>query len=245
MRRRRRSHRPAAWAAAALIALTAGCTRVLRPGPRWAGPPATPQQRDINAPFRQADVHVWLERFESPRREVYRRRHEIFAALYLRPEMDVADIGAGTGFFTLLMAEAVGPRGRVYAVDISPDFLAFIRQRAAEAGLANVVAVRCPEEQVNLPPESIDLALICDTYHHFADPVAYMRSVRRALRPGGRVVIIDFERIEGRSREWVLRHVRAGREQVVREVRAAGFVPIDPPVAPPPLGENYMVWFRR
>lgn len=223
-----------------------GCTRVLVPPGRPApAPPATGPQSDVNAPFRHPDVETWQQRFESPKREVYRLRHEIVAAMQLRPGTDVADIGAGTGFFTLLFARAVGPQGRVYAVDIAEEFLAAIRERAAAAGLTNVVTVRCPEREVALPAGSIDLAFICDTYHHFADPVAYMGSVRRALRPGGRLVVIDFERIEGRSPAWILRHVRAGREEVIEQIRRAGFEPIEPPAPVPPLGQNYMIWFVR
>ncbi len=226
-----------------VILALGGCTRVLVP-PRHTAP-ATRTHADVNAPFRHPDFETWKQRFESPKREVYRLRHEIVAALNLRPGMDVADIGAGTGFFTLLLAEAVGPQGRVLAVDIAEEFLSAIRRRAASAGLTNVVTVRCPETDVGLPAGSIDLAFICDTYHHFADPVGYMRSVQRALRPGGRLVVIDFERIEGRNPEWILRHVRAGRQEVIDEIRRAGFVPIDPPAPVPPLRQNYMIWFRR
>ena len=236
-----------ALAAGLLVALTlAGCTRVLVPPRPSTRPAPVGGQHDVNAPFRHPDFETWRQRFESPKREVYRLRHQIVAAMGLQPGMDVADIGAGTGFFTLLLAEQVGPHGRVYAVDIAAEFLAAIRRRAEAAGLRNVVTVRCPENEVALPPESIDLAFICDTYHHFADPVAYMRSVRRALRPGGRLVVIDFERIEGRSPAWILKHIRAGREQVIAEIRQAGFEPIDPPLPPPPpLDQNYMIWFVR
>ncbi len=227
-----------------LAVLPTGCTRLLRPPRDRHGPPAV-SRRDVNAPFRHADVETWLRRFESPEREVYRRRHEIVASLGLRPGMAVADIGAGTGFFALLFARKVGPQGHVYAVDISPEFLALIRQRASDAGLDNVTMVQCPEHEVALSPASLDLAFICDTYHHFADPLNYMRSVHRAMRPGGRLVLIDFERIEGRSPKWILQHVRAGRTQVLRELRQAGFEPINPPHPPPPLGENYLLWFVR
>jgi len=117
----------------------------------------------------------------------------------------------------------VGPAGTVYAVDIAPKFIEHIENTCKENGLTNVVGVVCPPDSVGLPAASIDLAFICDTYHHFEFPFRTMASVHRALRSGGRVVVIDFERIEGVSPAWVLGHVRAGRETVTHEIASTGF----------------------
>src|SRR5262249_4969811 len=154
----------------------------------------------------------------------------------------VADIGAGTGLFTPLLAQAVGPKGMVYAVDIAKDFLAHIDQRAAAAGLQNVRTVLCTERSVELPPNSIDLACVCDTYHHCEYPQSTMASLYSALRASGEVVIVDFKRIPGQSSEWVLNHVRAGQEVFTSEIEAAGFKRI---AQVDSLKDNYILRFRK
>lgn len=156
----------------------------------------------------------------------------------------MADIGAGTGLFTLMFAEKVGSKGSVIAVDIVPEFLDLIRQRAADASLSNVSTVLCTERSVMLPAESIDVAFTSDTYHHFEYPRNTLASIHLALRPGGQFIIVDFERIEGKSRPWILDHVRAGRETVIEEVTAAGFE-LEPSPPAPYLTENYFLRFRR
>jgi len=188
------------------------------------------------------DVEQWLKRFERPDREVYHQRERIVSAMHLHPGMRVADIGAGTGFFTLLFARAVGPRGRVYAVDISPGFLDYIQQRARKAGLTNIVTVRGSDRSVNLPKGSVDVAFICDTYHHFEQPQAMLTSIAQALKPGGALFLIEFHRIPGKSSQWILNHVRAGEEVFTREIEAAGFRKVE---SYDLLKANYMIRFER
>jgi ubiquinone/menaquinone biosynthesis C-methylase UbiE len=195
----------------ALLAAFAGAA------PREGADPA------INRPYLDADYAEWLRRFESPGREVYDRRAAIEAAINLRAGMHVADIGAGTGLFTLPFARAVGPLGRVYAVDISRPFTENILRRTRAEGLANVQVVVNSQTDTGLPDGSIDLAFLCDTYHHFEQPRAMLAAIRRALRAGGVLVVIDFERREGQSPGWILGHVRAGKQQVIEEIEAAGF----------------------
>lgn len=177
----------------------------------------------INLPYRDPDFDTWVARFEQPGREVYDLRQEIVAATGAREGMDVADIGAGTGLFTLLFARKVGAEGRVYAVDIAEKFVENIRRRAQEQGLNNVVGIVNSQADTKLPPQSIDLAFICDAYHYFEKPQEMLRSIRQALRPGGTLVIIDFRRDDGADSSWVKEHVRAGKETVIREVKTAGF----------------------
>lgn len=188
------------------------------------------------------DVDTWVQRFEGESREVFARRHAIVAALGIEAGQAVADVGAGTGLFVPLLARQVGEAGHVFAVDIVPDFVALIRDRAAEAGLAQVTAVLSAERSVTLPSRSVDLVFTCDVYHHFEYPRSVLDSIRRALKPGGAFVIVDFERIPGQSRRWILGHVRAGRDAVIAEVTEAGFafegvVPVEG------LAENYMLRF--
>lgn len=177
----------------------------------------------INRPYLDPDFAQWVKRFESPGREVYDRRAAIVAASGVQPGMRVADIGAGTGLFTLLFARAVGPAGLVTAVDISPTFAANIQRRAQLEKLANVSTRINTQTDSGLLPASIDLAFVCDTYHHFEHPRAMLASIYQALRPGGALIVIDFERVEGKSTAWVLEHVRAGKKQVIGEIQAAGF----------------------
>lgn len=183
----------------------------------------------INNPYRDPDVRQWLGVFERDGREVWDRRDDILATLDLQPGTTVADVGAGTGFFSLMMAERVGPDGRVYAVDIAPNFVDAIEARAAAAGLANVVGVVNAQDGVGLAPDSVDLVFISDTYHHFEYPLTMMASIHRALRPGGRLVVIDFIREPGFSSPWVLGHVRAGEAVVRAEIESAGFTLRDRP----------------
>jgi predicted methyltransferase len=177
----------------------------------------------VNRPYLDPDYAQWVGRFERPGREVYDRREAIVTASGVKRGMRVADIGAGTGLYTLLFARAVGPAGQVYAVDISPTFVDNILRRARGEDLANVAVVVNTQNDTRLAPNSVDLAFVCDTYHHFEQPRAMLASIHRALKPGGALVVIDFERIPGKSSNWVLSHVRAGKEQTIREIEAAGF----------------------
>jgi predicted methyltransferase len=197
---------------------------------------------DMNAYYHGADYERWRSIFESGGREVYDRRLDILTALEIKPGMRVADVGAGTGLYTMLFADAVGPTGTVYAVDISESFVEAIGARATEAGLKNVVPVLGQQKSTELPSGSVDLVFMADTYHHFEYPRSMLASIREALVPDGVVAIIDFRRVPGLSSRWVLSHVRAGREEVIAEVEQAGFKLIDEPLR---LGGNYFVRFRK
>lgn len=177
----------------------------------------------INQYYYDAEFERWVTVFERPGRELYDRRHEIIQALDLRPEMAVADIGAGTGLFTRLISRQLGKSGRVYAVDISENFVRSIEGLAREQGLDNIQGIVNTDKTTGLPANSIDLAFLADTYHHFEYPQTMLGSIHRALRTGGRLVIIDFRKQPGVSSSWVMSHVRADQPAVVREVEEAGF----------------------
>jgi ubiquinone/menaquinone biosynthesis C-methylase UbiE len=200
----------------------------------------------INERFKSPalEVNEFVEIFESASREVFARRHEIARKLELRPGTAVADIGAGTGFFTEIFAEFVGAEGRVYAVEVSPRFLDHLRQRARKRGFRQIKVVEGDERSARLEEESIDVAFVCDTYHHFEYPQAMLASLHRALRPGGRLIIVDFEKIEGATQSWVLEHVRAGRQEVSAEIERAGFT-MDQQMQIDGMTENYVLQFRR
>jgi predicted methyltransferase len=191
------------------------------------------------------DVEAWVKRFETPGREVFDKRKEIVAATGVRPGAAVADVGAGTGLYSMLFADAVGPRGKVYAVDIAQPFLDHIARRAAAAGARNIEVVRGTARSITLPPASVDLVFVCDTYHHFEHPQQTLASIRRALRPGGALVVVDYRREPGKSPAWVVEHVRAGERAVTAEIEAAAF---SRDRTPPPrdlgLKESYFLMFR-
>lgn len=212
------------------------------PAPETA--PETSVKPGANAQFLTPDLRVdeWAARFETESREVYAHREAIVRATSARPGARVADIGAGTGLFTLLFARAVGPEGRVFAVDIAPRFLEHIERRAREAKLANVQVVRGTERSVDLPPASVDVAFVCDTYHHFEFPRSSLASIHQALRPEGELFIVDFKRIPGQSAGWIFDHVRAGQEVFTAEIKAAGFEQVE---ELPLLKENYVLRFRK
>jgi predicted methyltransferase len=178
---------------------------------------------DINRHYENADYQQWVGTFERAGREVYDKRGEIVAAVKAKPGMTVADIGAGTGLFTRLFAREVGPKGRVYAVDITPEFVANTVRTAREQQLANVEGVVNTPTDAKLAPQSVDIAFVCDTYHHFEYPQSMLASLHRALRPEGQLIVIDYEKIAGQSSGWVMGHVRADKAAVIREIEAAGF----------------------
>lgn len=212
-----------------------------------ASPHAWSQEKSVNPgindSYRNPDLPEFISRFEVESRELFARRHEIVAACQIKPGQTVADIGAGTGLFTRLFSEAVGKNGQVIAVDISQKFLEHIKTTSREAGQRNVDTLLALPDSTGLPPESVDVAYICDTYHHFEYPLKTMASIQRALKPGGRVILVDFRRIPGTSTDWVLNHVRAGQEVFEAEIIESGFEKVSE--EPELLQENYFVVFQQ
>jgi cyclopropane fatty-acyl-phospholipid synthase-like methyltransferase len=184
-----------------------------------------------------------VERFESHDREVFAHRDEIVDSLQLKPGMIVADVGAGSGLFTRLFAEKVGADGRVFAVDVSKEFLAHIAKDAEKRGLKQVTTVLGSQHGTNLEPGSVDLVFLSDVYHHFEDHEAMLASIRQALKPGGALILVEFDRVEGKSSDFVLKHTRASQEQFRKEVEDAGFEPVEGPK--PELKENFFARFRK
>jgi ubiquinone/menaquinone biosynthesis C-methylase UbiE len=211
-----------------LTALAAAQEKSVRPG--------------INDPFKDPDLPKFLKTFEGESREVFAQRKKIVEACKLKPGLAVADVGAGTGLFTRLFAEAVGPKGKVYAVDIAPKFLEHIRTTCKKAGLTNVETVQCKPDSVELPAASVDLVFVCDTYHHFEFPFRTLASAHKALKPGGRLVVIDFHRVKGKSSDWVMGHVRAGQEVFTKEITSSGFKAAGEEKF---LKENYFLLFEK
>jgi ubiquinone/menaquinone biosynthesis C-methylase UbiE len=223
-----------------LLSALAASLVLLWPAPCAAQHGAKP---NINAPFlHNTDVERWKKGFESDDREVYRKRMEILEATALKPGMAVADVGAGTGLFTMLFAKAVKPGGRVYAVDISQAFIAYIGERARAEGLDNVTTVLTKGTETELAEGSVDLVYTCDTYHHFEQPERTLQSIRRALKPGGRLVVIDFEKVPGQTHQQRIDHTRADKRTAMREIEAAGFRLVEEKKL---MQENWFAVFSR
>lgn len=197
---------------------------------------------EINEQYRNPDFGRWQRSFETEGREVYEKRLAIVDAVAPQPGQSIADVGAGTGLFTRLFAARVGPQGRVYAIDIAHSFVDGNLRRARQAGLGNVVGIVSTQSDTRLEAGAVDVAFISDAYHHFEDPSAMLASIRRALRPGGMLVVIDFERIPGVSPDWILKHVRGGKEEFRREIEAAGFRYVEEVKL---MRENYFLRFTR
>lgn len=197
---------------------------------------------DINEQYRHPSYERWRQGLESEGREVYDKRLAIVDAVGPKPGMAVADIGAGTGLFTQLFAARVQPGGRVYAVDIAQEFVDGIVRRTRAARLDNVTGIVSTQTDTRLAESSVDVAFVSDAYHHFENPRAMLASIRRALRPGGTLVIVDYERIPGTSPNWVLNHVRAGKEGFRAEIEAAGFRYAEEVKL---MSDNYFLRFRR
>jgi ubiquinone/menaquinone biosynthesis C-methylase UbiE len=197
----------------------------------------------INDSFKDPKVQEYIEKFEIESREVFQRRDAILAACAVKPGSTVADVGAGTGLFTRLFSKSVGDQGRVIAVDISKNFLEHIAKTNREQDLRNIDTLLCTADSTELQAETIDFAFICDTYHHFEYPNKTMASLHKALRPGGRLVVIDFKRVEGQSTPWVMSHVRAGQEVFEKEILECGFVKLEQKENL--LKENYFLVFQK
>ncbi len=212
--------------------------------PRSQGPAPYPMKMNKKFADPKADVQQFVKRFESEARDVYVKRQDITRAVGLRPGDAAADIGAGTGLFTLLFAEQVGPKGTVYAVDIGPAFLNYIAEQTTKHGYEGVIStVLNTQDSTMLPSNSINVAFLCDTYHHFEHPEKMLASIHRALRPGGRLIIIDFD-LRKQSGDFVKQRARAAKEVYFREITAAGFKQIDVKNAPA-IKDNFYAEFRR
>jgi ubiquinone/menaquinone biosynthesis C-methylase UbiE len=153
---------------------------------------------------------AWLERSEREAEEAPTRA---VAALEVRPGQIVADVGAGSGYYTMLLSKAVGAGGRVYATDIQPEMLDLIRKKLESTRTSNVEVVLGTSTESRLPDRAIDVALMVDVYHELAQPQAFLRSLKRALKPDGRLVLIEFRK----ETAWV--PIREEHKMTVREAR--------------------------
>ena len=164
------------------------------------------------------DAEKWAHVFDDPKRDAWQKPHQVIQALALEPGAVVADIGAGTGYFAVRLANMV-PKGKVYAVDTEPDMVRFLAERAKREGRANLLARQGAPADPGLP-EKADLIVLVDVYHHIDERERYFSALAGSLKPGGRLAIIDF-RMD--SRAGPPKAARIAPQQVIRELKKAGY----------------------
>jgi SAM-dependent methyltransferase len=164
------------------------------------------------------DAERWSKVFDDPARDEWQRPGQVVQALKLATDAAVADLGAGTGYFATRLARAV-PQGKVYAADLEPDMVNFLNERAARGKLPNLAAHLAEEHDPKLPAK-VDLVLVVDTYHHIGKRERYFDSMKKYLKPGGRVAIIDFK---PDSPVGPPRRHRIAAERVMAEMGKAGY----------------------
>jgi len=182
---------------------------------------------DATSHRRFDDPSYWSSVFDDPARAAWQKPDQVVAALGLQPGQCVADLGAGTGYFSRLLSAAVGPAGTVLAVDPEPNLIAHLRERSEREGTANVVPILASQDNPRLPAGLVDVVLIVDTYHHIDDRIAYLRRLRRALRGAGRIAVVDWQKRPmpvGPEMDHKL-----ARKLVVDEMSAAGYRLSDEP----------------
>lgn len=200
-----------------LILLHAACGAPLPADGKGAASAPTKRQPANVMSFEGA---AWLER---PGRAELEKPELVLAAMELRDGMTVAEIGAGTGFFSRRLAKAVGPPGRVLAVDIQPEMLDLLKTYAAKEGITNIVPVLGTETDPKLPAHGVDRILLVDVYHELQKPRPMLARIRDSLAPSGTVTLVEY-RLEGDTASHINIHHRMSVEQVLAEWTAAGFL---------------------
>jgi ubiquinone/menaquinone biosynthesis C-methylase UbiE len=177
-----------------------------------------PQSKPDHMQHRFDDPERYAKSFDDPARDAWQMPSRVIEALALSPGASAADIGAGTGYFSVRLAKAI-PAGTVYAVDVEPSMLDHIRKRALGDGLRNVVTLQASGTSPNLP-KPVDVVIVVDTYHHLPNRPTYFRELQKSLAPGGRVAIIDFRKDspEGPPPEF-----RFEADQIIAEMKQAGY----------------------
>jgi SAM-dependent methyltransferase len=182
----------------------------------------TPAPSAAQAPHTHAHsfggAEQWAKVFDDPERDAWQKPHDVIQALTLKPDAVIADIGSGTGYFSVRLANMT-PKGRVYGVDTEPDMVKYLAERAKREGLKNVTAVAGAPNDPRLP-EKADLIILVDVYHHVEDRERYFRNLQKSLKPGGRVAVIDF-RMD--SPVGPPQRARIAPERVKDELKRAGY----------------------
>ena len=166
------------------------------------------------------DPAAYIKALEDPARDAYQKPHQVIEALALKPGEIIADIGAGSGYFTLRMAHHVGEKGHVYGVDVNPDMIRHLNTRVRDGGVLNVSTILSPPDDPLLP-QPVDRFVIVDVWHHIDDQPKYLALMKKQLKPGGQVVMIDFHK-----RDLPVgppQAMKIAREDLIAQMAAHGF----------------------
>jgi len=185
-----------------------------------------------------ADAEGLASTLDDPARDAWQRPEDVLRAMELAPTMSVADVGAGTGYFAVRLARAV-PAGEVTATDIEPNMVRFVNERARREGLPNLRAILATPSGSSLAPASLDRILVVHVWHHLPDRGALARDLAAALRPGGRLFVVDFAVA---ARRGPPPSMRVAPESIIAELEAAGLTARVSAVAVP---DQYIVEARR
>lgn len=168
--------------------------------------------------------------YEGFGRDKWQKPEAVITALDLEPGQHVADLGSGTGYFTFDLADAVGPEGRVYAVDVDAKLVEYLDEQALKKGYSNVTGVLAEYADPRIPGDGVDLIFTSNTFHHIEERPSYFDNAKRYLRPGGRIAVVEHH---GRDARWLQRKVigthSTPRDQIVMDMEAAGYALVKEP----------------
>jgi cyclopropane fatty-acyl-phospholipid synthase-like methyltransferase len=167
------------------------------------------------------DPKAYIAALEDPKRNLYQKPQEILAALDLKPGEIIADVGAGSGYFTFRLARQVGERGKIYAVDVSPDMILYINRAVRDLKVTNVISILADSDDPLLPVPSVDRFFFSDAWHHIDNQTKYLTLMKKLLKPKGEVVMIDFHKKETPVGPPL--RMRIAREDLIKQMTANGF----------------------
>lgn len=181
--------------------------------------------RDANSNYQTPEGRRAVARgLGSPNRDERQKPRQLVKAMDLGPGMVVADVGTGVGYMLPFLSRAVGKEGRVLAQDIFDDFLQGAREKAEKEDLANVTFIKGEPDDPRLPENAVDVILALDSYHHYDYPEKMLAAFHKALRPGGRLAVVEFyRRPNAMPNGRAMKHIRADQPEVVREIESGGF----------------------
>ena len=163
----------------------------------------------------------YISALEDPKRDAYQKPHEVLTALNIKPGEVIADIGAGSGYFTFRLSHHVGEKGKIYAVDVSPDMVRHVNRRIRETDATNVVTILADNDDPLLADRSVNRFFICDVWHHVENQSKYLSLMKKMLKPGGEIVMIDFHKKElpfGPPMQ-----MKIAREDLIKQMEGNGF----------------------
>jgi len=167
------------------------------------------------------DPKSYIGSLEDPKRDAYQKPHEVLTALNLKPGEVIADIGAGSGYFTFRLSHFVGDKGKVYAVDVSPDMILHINRRIRESKATNVVSILADPYDPLLPNQSVNRFFFSDSWHHVENQTKYLALMKRMLKPRGEIVMIDFHKKESPIGPPL--QMRIAREDLIKQMETNGY----------------------